>query len=396
MLQGWLPPLYALLGSLMAFGQITVFGYWMNSYWGGAVAAMGGCLLLGALPRLVRRKSALNSAAAASGLAVLAISRPFEGSLLAVTAGAAFVWLSRRRGRSLRHLLSLRVLLPFAAIGGLGVLWLCFYNYRNTGSAWLMPYVAYQRTYGMANIFVFLPDSPKPVYRHAIIEHFWRGEAERLQSRRFLVMRRLYRLLELMRFWCSELMVWVALAGGFLDRGWAAPLSLAILAAFGVGIQASAYMFAHYAAGAAGLLPVAAGSGLRSIRRRMGRFGPVLALLCVALAWGQLAEDGPACVLASATRSPRTVVAGLVRAHGGRHLILVKYREEHNLTHEYVFNAADIDRSDIVWARDMGPEKNRELLEYYRGRKVWLWQPDIGVEAIAPYPNEAVAGQAVR
>jgi hypothetical protein len=276
------------------------------------------------------------------------------------------------------------------------MLWLGYYNYRNTGSALLMPYVAYRRAYEVANIFLFLPDGPKPVYRHAVIERFWVGEAERLKSRRFLVLRRLYRLVELMRFWCSELIAWVALAGGFLDRGWAAPLSLAILAVFGVGIQASAYMFAHYAAGAAGLLPVAAGSGLRSIRRRMGRFGPVLALLCVALGWGQLAEDGPACALASATRSPRTVVAGLVKAHGGRHLILVKYGEGHNLTHEYVFNAADIDRSDIVWARDMGPEKNRELLEYYRGRSVWLWQPDVSVEAIVPYAGEGAAGEGVR
>ena len=40
MLQGWMPPVYALLTSILMLGQITVFSPWMNSYWGGAVAAL--------------------------------------------------------------------------------------------------------------------------------------------------------------------------------------------------------------------------------------------------------------------------------------------------------------------------------------------------------------------
>src|SRR5262249_7659504 len=83
MLQNWVPPVYAVLGTAITLTRISVLGYWMNSYWGGAVAAIGGCLLLGALPRLVR--SPLKSKhvfLAAIGLLLLANTRPYEGLVM--------------------------------------------------------------------------------------------------------------------------------------------------------------------------------------------------------------------------------------------------------------------------------------------------------------------------
>ena len=39
---------------------------------------------------------------------------------------------------------------------------------------------------------------------------------------------------------------------------------------------------------------------------------------------------------------------------------------------EWVYNAADIDNSKVVWAREMDDADNLDLIRYYKNRTVWL------------------------
>src|SRR5579871_100945 len=82
MLQGWVPSQWALAGGIVAVLRWGVYSYWTESYWGGAVAALGGALALGALPRLLRRRSIWPAVTLGMGLLILANSRPFEGLLV--------------------------------------------------------------------------------------------------------------------------------------------------------------------------------------------------------------------------------------------------------------------------------------------------------------------------
>ena len=121
MLQGWFPAEWAFLGGALALLRFGVFGYWANSYWGGNVAAIGGALVLGALPRLKSSVGWQDATSMGVGLALLADSRPWEGLVLSLpVAVMLFWWMFGKNGPQLR--VSLRaIVLPLDA--GAGVNW---------------------------------------------------------------------------------------------------------------------------------------------------------------------------------------------------------------------------------------------------------------------------------
>src|ERR1700722_12818591 len=132
MLQGWLPPAWGLFGGILTILRVCLFSYWINLYCGGGgtVAALGGALVLGALPRLMKVIRLRDGLLMAVGVILVANSRPFEGLLLCLPVA---VVLARRiffgSNRPTAGELLQAAAIPLALMVAAGV-WMGYYNYR--------------------------------------------------------------------------------------------------------------------------------------------------------------------------------------------------------------------------------------------------------------------------
>jgi len=390
MLQGWMPPVYALLGTLLGIAEVGLFRYWMDSYCGGAVPAMGGCLVIGAAIRLGRGAGWRAAALGSLGLMVLANSRPFEG--LAVSAASAFLmlWLMRRSRSGLRQLLRAEVLVPFAAICGLVFCWMGYYNYRTTGSPLVAPYAVNHKMYGANPQFWLLPDWPPPVYRHDVIRKIWTVWTHDQWARaRRNPLHVIPEFVRGARFFLSPLSALAILSGLLVARSRKVWMAAAIAAVLCVILLLQVSVAPHYFAPGIFVLLIPALYSIRRLKLAGGRFGPALVLLAVAVMFAAAFqpdryhdwEDIPA----------RSDVDRALSSATGPHLVFVRYAPDHEIVMmDRVYNRADIDASPIVWARYMGPDQDRELIGYYPNRKAWIYDADVRPLSLEPYePSES-------
>ena len=322
------------------------------------------------------------------GLALLANSRPFEGMVLAapILIGLAIwiVWgVGLSIGEKVRWVgvpLGMVLLLTAVAMG--------YYNWRVTGRVWRLPYVVHDEQYAIAPpVLWWRANLPGPVYRHEAMREWF-------VDYQYAIYRRQQSLAGLAREIVYEKLP--VLAGAYF-RPWllAAPLvslpwilrrrcgawALLVLAWMVVGLVSELLVWPHYAAPAGGLVIFIIVAGLREMwgwRGGIGRWvvGMVVLSLIISSAWWVAFElpkrhTGPG--------ARRDELSAILEAAPSPQLVIVRYLPGHDIHFEWVYNRADIDASHVVWARDMGEEKNRELIEHFPGREVWLLKVGEGV-----------------
>src|SRR5262249_13914096 len=81
----------------------------------------------------------------------------------------------------------------------------------------------------------------------------------------------------------------------------------------------------------------------------------------------------------------RVFIENKLKQIPGKHLLLVRYSEDHNVHDEWVYNGADIDGAPVVWAREIDPQQTAKLYAYFNDRDVWLVEPDIDNTELLPY-----------
>lgn len=400
MLQAWFPPSWALLGGVLPALRFAVVTYWDNSYWGGALPAMGGALVLGALPRIMRHQRVRDAVLMAVGIATLANTRPYEGMMLTlVVAVRLVIWLLRERPPLVPMLR--QVALPMVLLLGVAGAGTAYYYWRVTGNAATMPQQVNRDTYAIAKYFYWQRPYPEPVYRHQAIRDFYHREyndfrqAQKVPSvpQFFLMGTRIW------IFYVAPIMsVPLFLIGRVLrDRR---IRFLVIAAAAGFASSALVVFFnIHYFAPVTCAVVAVLLQCMRHLRQWTFEGKATGVFLTRALVVMSILMVGIEAHLQTKASTPgswealapeRAKIVAQLESLPGPQLVLVHYGANHDCMHEWVYNLADIDHQKLVWARDMGGKQNEELLRYYSSRRVWSLEADAMPPRLSPYPVSGI------
>ena len=410
MLQAWLPPTWALLGGMLAIVRLGLFTYWINLYSGaGSIAALGGALILGALPRFMKTVRLRYGVLMATGIVLLAISRPYEGLLLCVCVSVVLGrWILVGKNKPTLTLLFRRTALPLAMIIA-ACAWMGYYDYRAFGNPLTPPYKINRATYAVAPYYIWQAPRPEPVYRHEVMRKFYVREEmhDYGKVQTFLGFSR-QTLIKFVRgfFFFSGFALLpplIMLRRVFLDRRTRFLVACSLVLAAGMFIEN--FLYPHYIAAFTAAFYAIGLQAMRHLRVWKPGDRPVgatltrlIVSLCFVLVIARLhaATDHPKIVMRSDAISdwggpenygvPRARIEDELEHQPGKQLVIVRYSPDHEAFNEWVYNAPDIDNSKVIWAREMDDASNLELIRYYKDRKVWLVQPDLEPAGLSPYP----------
>lgn len=420
MLQAWLPPCWALLGGAIAIIRLSLFSYWINTYTGGgAIAALGGALVLGAFPRFRRNPQFGYALAMAIGAVLLAYTRPYEGMLLCLTVVAVLIhWFFKAKNRPAASILFRRTAVPLLVLVG-GAAWLGYYDLRVNGNSLTLPYTINRATYAITPYYVWQKLRPEPAYHHEEMRRFYRFDelSGYENERKGFIRQTFFKAIDVLLFFGGIALIppLFMIRRVMLDRR--SRFLLAGILILAVGMTIEIYLAPHYVA------PFTAAFyaiGLQAMRHlRLSSLGGnptgvamvrlLTTVFCILAGLrifdqrlGFPIQSRPPVLWVSMWFGPdhfgtdRADVQRMLQNLPGMQLVLVRYSADHFPQDEWVYNAADIENSKVIWAREMNPTNNRELLDYYHDRKVWLVQPDLPEDRVlSRYPlTEGIAHDA--
>jgi hypothetical protein len=291
-------------------------------------------------------------------------------------------------------------LLPILIPLSLTMAFMGLYFIRTTGSPFLSPYQVNQRTYSAEPVpfFVWQRLAPAPEYRHPIMKEFYvnreaPGLFEGVSIPKFLRNNVAARLGKTLWFFLGPALAvgLVAAARTVRDRRMRPLLWIALI--FGAGQAAQVHYWIHYTAPITGLILALILQSFRHLRAWRFRGSPVgrfvtraIPVICFVMVLVRIAHppgehefnrSRPAIWCCTEVGNlARERALGYLKSSGGQHLVLVHYAPTHNVHDEWVYNEANIDEAEVVFAREMDAASNRELIQYFKNRTVWTLLAD--------------------
>jgi hypothetical protein len=340
-----------------------------------------------------------------TGAAILLYSRPYEGFIVCLPVAASLVWwIAKKKSPPLGVLL--RILAAPAVLLLAAFAFLGYYDQQVFGNPLTLPYTVNRETYASAENFLWQAPRPIPVYRHKMMSKYYTDfELESFLQQKTLsgfINGCTFKITRFAFFFFGPCLAPILIMLPWAFRARRIRLLTVTGALLAAALLGETWFIPHYAAPFTAGLYVILLQCMRHLRiwrpdgqpsgLMLVRAIPVLCLLLVGLRlyaqplkldlgqWPEMRWYGP-----QPNGVPRAGVLATLKSYPGQQLAIVRYMPYHDFTDDWVYNAPNIEKSKVVWARDMGAAKNLELLQYFRNRKVWLVEPDFNPPRVFPY-----------
>jgi len=415
MLASVLPKRWALLGGLIVSLHPFLQLAWSQSLLHGSLAAAGCALLTGGALRMRRRVQLSSAMFSGCGVAVLALSRPFEGLCCTAICG---VWLLLSWNRFAvveRFKMTLRAAIYSATPVGLALVLIAAHNQASTGIWKQMPYQLHELQYAVAPVFVFSqPDLANVPPRADVPLMFQKFHA--IDSLNWFLGRAGWsgwqRGLSDASGVLFVLAFPFALVVPFSGTRWLryrVPQAVCLAIAIQIALSSCVvWVYAHYLAVLLPWLLLVSLVALRTsmqgsaqnhannqhVKRPVKQYGNQRRIVAAVISGTLVVQVVSLIVFARIGKEieattwahRRQEIEHQLGQAGGKHLIMVRYDESHNVHQEWVYNSADPLNSRIVWARNENSRWTDEVLKHYSAdRTVWELEPDAEVVLLRPF-----------
>lgn len=402
-----MPRRWAVIVGILLAIHPNVHHEWSLSFMNGWLTATAGALVFGAVLRLRKQVRIRDGVLLGIGAGLLALCRPMEGLVFTMTSAGLLLfcwrglqWPDRfRRASKTAAYASGPIMAAFLLIA--------MHNYATTGRITQMAYQLHESKYGVAPLSIFQKQKDPEMSQWSAevpptfmaFHYGWSLESYHARSH--------------LLGWCAgipeRLHVVVKLWGalfclivvGFLMRR--ARVYLPMVACVFVALAVSTFVpwyFSHYFAPSLVVIAILFGVALRSTLQSFVRPTQLrLAVTVVVLIQGFFACDE----ISRANQRAYTwadqrqwLVDDLTKA-GGKHLILVRYHADHNVHQEWVYNAADLSKSTVLWTRSWRPDLDQRLIQHHTDRQVWILEFDESDKpALSPFSGNAPKSVSIR
>jgi hypothetical protein len=378
MLKQWTTNVWAFLGTLAVASNGQFLNIWSNGYWGGAIAMMGGALLFGTIKAMVERKTTVRDGIfVAIGVSLLAYSRPYEGLfccfLLLIPIVKYRLWQKISLNNFIFKLAGPAVIVLFFTLG-----FLLHYNKVITGGYLSLPYNLYHSQYETARSFVFQKPHPEREYLHADMESFHKNEAKIFFQRKTVAgfFKGVFvKIFTYTRFYIrmAFLLPFVFLL--FTRKNFWEKYALAIFVVLLFSNFLSTWEQHHYLAPVTGIGIFLVIAGLKKLLNskftyKQQYINTVVAMLLLSPILGFVSHYRNE---KSKFTKYKVDITNTLNQNSKKDLVFIRYNDSSGKsTHSWNYNNPNLEQNDVIWARDMGSEKNHQLMEYYNDRNIYF------------------------